>query len=65
MISIFHMWMSKRQWLAALAMQGMMADPEWYDNYTKREMAERAYAMADAMLTAEKTSTSNSRAKGK
>jgi hypothetical protein len=40
--------LTKREWLAGLAMQGMCAGPK--REYTKNQCAKEAVALADAML---------------
>ena len=45
--------MTRRQWLAGLTIQGIMAN-EWPGDNSFNEIARRAYAIADAMLAFEK-----------
>lgn len=47
--------MTLRDHFAGLAMQSLVAYPDDQQNMTFAEMAEWAYAMADAMLEARKT----------
>ena len=43
--------MSRRQWLAGLAMQALLTGNQWTDEYkTWTDTAEAAYRAADAML---------------
>ena len=49
--------MTRRDWLAGLAMQGMAAGPYWCENFTADKpeflsaVAVAAYAMADAIIS--------------
>lgn len=44
--------MTLRDYFAAKAMQGYLADPEWRADVSHRGTADAAYRMADAMLKA-------------
>ena len=44
--------MALRDYFAAHALAGMLADPNRPKNDTREDVAESAYAMADAMLKA-------------
>ncbi len=41
---------TRRDWLAGLAMQGMQSNVEGYANLTNENAAELAYKLADAMI---------------
>jgi hypothetical protein len=43
--------MSLRDWFAAMALQGIKANPSWDEN-TRERIARAAYEQADAMLAA-------------
>jgi len=47
-----HAGMTIRDYFAAKAMQGYLADPEWRADVSHRGTADAAYRMADAMLKA-------------
>jgi hypothetical protein len=44
--------MTLRDYFAAKAMQGLLSDPDWRQDWTFRETAYAAYQQADAMLKA-------------
>lgn len=52
--------MSRRQWLAGLAMQGMIAGSQGL-YVTTKQFAKQSYALADAIIQFEKSEAENER----
>ena len=50
--AVYQHGMTLRDYFAAKAMQGYLADPEWRADVSHRGTADAAYRMADAMLKA-------------